>query len=169
MQNSVCSDIFWYGDMLLHVWAKKRKFSKCYIQNTWNLWGDEIINSLICIFISTVQEMFRWKLRKFKISYLPNFLSDLHKFFTVLFKMFYSFNWINLNLDRISPLTLTLPSCVKPIELLYVFTRVVNVVRRSTATPLPLPCHPMSWRVKYLFMRPANWALRNISHWFVYC
>ena len=28
------------------------------------LWGDDIINSLICIFISTVQETFRLKLRK---------------------------------------------------------------------------------------------------------
>ena len=28
MQNNVCSDIFWYGDMLLHVWAKKMKMFK---------------------------------------------------------------------------------------------------------------------------------------------
>ena len=67
------------------------------------LWGDGIINSLICIFISTVQEMFRWKLRKFKISYLPYFLSDLHQIFTVLFEMCYTFYCLNLNLDWISP------------------------------------------------------------------
>ena len=62
------------------------------------------INSLICIFILTVQEMFRWKSRKFKISYLHYVLSDLHQIFTVPFEFFYSFYWINLHLDRISPL-----------------------------------------------------------------
>ena len=49
------------------------------------LWGDDIINSLICTFISTVQELFWWKLCKFKISHLAYFLSDLLKIFTVLF------------------------------------------------------------------------------------
>ena len=30
--------IFWYGDMLLHVWAKKEmEVSKFYIQNTWKI------------------------------------------------------------------------------------------------------------------------------------
>ena len=61
-------------------------------------------DSLICIFILTVQEMFRWKLQQFKISYLPYFSSDFNQIFTVLFEMFYSFYWINLILDRISPL-----------------------------------------------------------------
>ena len=70
------------------------------------LWGDDIINSLICKFISTVQEMFRWKLQKFKISYLPYVLSNFHQNFTALFNFFYSFYWLNLNLDRISPLKL---------------------------------------------------------------
>ena len=41
---------------------------------------------------------------KFKISYLPYILSDLHQIFIVLFEISYSFYWINLNLDRISPL-----------------------------------------------------------------
>ena len=50
------------------------------------------------------QEMFHWKLWKFKISYY--FLSDLHQIFTVLFEMFYSLYWINLNMDWISPLSL---------------------------------------------------------------
>ena len=72
------------------------------------MWGDEIINSLICIFISTVQEMFRWKLRKLKVSYLSYFLSDLHQIVPVLFYFFFSFYWINLNLDRISPLISTI-------------------------------------------------------------
>ena len=49
------------------------------------IWGDDI-NSLICIFISTVQEMFRWKLRKLKIASLPYFLADLHQIIFVPFE-----------------------------------------------------------------------------------
>ena len=51
MQNNVCSDIFWYRDMLLHVWATTTKmkifkilytqymensywlFKKCFVEN----------------------------------------------------------------------------------------------------------------------------------------
>ena len=51
---------------------------------------DDIINSLICI-ISTVQEMFRWKLQKFRMSYLPYPLSDWHQFFPLLFEVFLLF------------------------------------------------------------------------------
>ena len=51
-----------------------------------------------------------------KFLYLPYFLSDLHQIFTVLFEIFYSFYWINLNLDRISPLI----NAVDPIELFHV-------------------------------------------------
>ena len=69
------------------------------------LWGDDIINSLICIkLILTVQEMFCWKLRKFKISYLPYFKSDLQQIFSLLIETFYSSYWNKLNLDWISPL-----------------------------------------------------------------
>ena len=116
MQNSViCSDIFWDEDMLLHVWATEKinNISNYYIpdfrhfseQNTWKLLGGEIINSPICIFISTVQEMLWWKLN----TIIHNFISSLFfiRFtsnFNVLFEMFHSFNWINLNLDWISPL-----------------------------------------------------------------
>ena len=48
------------------------------------LWGDDIINSLIWIFIRTGQEMFSEKNVKFKMSYLPYFSSNFHNFFTVL-------------------------------------------------------------------------------------
>ena len=48
------------------------------------LWGDDIINSLIWIFISTGQEMFSEKNRNFKMSELPYFLSDFHNFCTNL-------------------------------------------------------------------------------------
>ena len=60
----------------------------------------EAIKSSTHSFILTVQEMFQWKLRKFKISYLSYFSSDLHQ----IGHCFYSLYWINLNLDRISPL-----------------------------------------------------------------
>ena len=100
--------LFWYGDMLLHVWATKWKFSQFSIYKIHGkLWGDEI-NSLISIFISIVQEIFHWKLRKYKYEHIVSsffFSSDLYQNFTVLFEMLYSFYWINLNLGRISPLT----------------------------------------------------------------
>ena len=96
MQNNVCSDRFWYGCL-----SNNKKDNFIYKIHE-ILWCDEIINSLISIFnlfISTVQEMFRWKLQRLKIPYLPYFLSDLHQIITVLFKIFYSFYWIYLNLD----------------------------------------------------------------------
>ena len=42
------------------------------------LWGDDIINSLIWIFIRTGQELFSEKMWNFKMSQLPYFLSDFH-------------------------------------------------------------------------------------------
>ena len=48
-------------------------------------WDHDIINSIICI-LSTVQEMFREKLRNLTISHLPYFQSDFHQIFTILFK-----------------------------------------------------------------------------------
>ena len=69
---------FFFPSYLSHT-KKKGKISKFYIQNIWeNTWGDDIINSLICIFISTVQEIFRWKIQKFIISYLPFFLLPIY-------------------------------------------------------------------------------------------
>ena len=84
MRNNVYSDTFWYGDMFLAVWAKNEKFSN-FIYNIYKkLWGDDIINSLIWIFIRTGQEMFSEKMWNFKMSYLPYFSSNFHHFFTVL-------------------------------------------------------------------------------------
>ena len=47
------------------------------------LWGDDIINSLIWIFIRTGQEMFSEKMWNF-LSQLPYFLSDFHHICTNL-------------------------------------------------------------------------------------
>ena len=44
------------------------------------LWGDDITNSLIWIFIRTGQEMFSENMWNFKMSQLPYFLSDFHNF-----------------------------------------------------------------------------------------
>ena len=57
------------------------------------LWGDDIINSLIWIFIRTGQEMFSEKMWNFKMSQLPYFLSDFHHFCTNLQGNFYAFFW----------------------------------------------------------------------------
>ena len=84
MRNNVYSDRFWYGDMFLPAWAKNEKFQN-FIYNIYEkLWGDDIINSLIWIFIRTGQEMFSEKMWNFKMSYLPYFSSNFHHFFTVL-------------------------------------------------------------------------------------
>ena len=37
MRNNVHSDIFWYGDMILPVWAKNQKISKIHIQYIWKI------------------------------------------------------------------------------------------------------------------------------------
>ena len=78
MRNNVYSDIFWYKDMLLPV-------SGIFKYNIYDkLWGDDITNSLIWIFIRTGQEMFSEKMWNFKMSQLPYFLSDFHNFCTNL-------------------------------------------------------------------------------------
>ena len=56
-----------------------------YMYNIYDkLWGDDITNSLIWIFIRTGQEMFSKKMWNFKMSQLPYFLSDFHNFCTNL-------------------------------------------------------------------------------------
>ena len=86
--------------MLLPVSGRKKwKFSKFHVYD--KLWGDDITNSLIWIFIRTGQEMFSEKMWNFKMSQLPYFLSDFHKFCTNLWGNFYSFFWnyVNSGLD----------------------------------------------------------------------
>ena len=72
------------------------------------LWGDDIINSLICIFIRTGQEMFPENLRNFKIH---NFLIFQPIF--IRFSLFCSENFtlsseIKLDQLRTSPLRVIL-------------------------------------------------------------
>ena len=85
MRNNVYSDIFWYKDMLLPVSGEKNENCQNFMYNIYDkLWGDDITNSLIGIFIRTGQEMFSEKIRNFKMSQLPYFLSDFHNFWTNL-------------------------------------------------------------------------------------
>ena len=68
-----------------YLYELKMKNFQNFIYNIYEkLWGDDIINSLIWIFIRTGQEMFSEKIWNFKMSYLPYFSSNFHHFFTVL-------------------------------------------------------------------------------------
>ena len=77
------SDIFWYKDhAFTFICEKNPKIFKisCIIWYD-KLWGDDITNSLIWIFIRTGQEMFSEKIWNFKMSQLSlHFLSDFHHF-----------------------------------------------------------------------------------------
>ena len=84
MRNNVYSDIFWYKDMLLPVSGKNENFQNFMYSIYDKLWGDDITNSLIWIFIRTGQEMFSEKMWNFRMSQLPYFLSDFHNFCTNL-------------------------------------------------------------------------------------
>ena len=78
----------------LYKSGKKWKFSKFHVLNIYDkLWGNDITNSLIWIFIRTGQEMFSKNMWNFKMSQLPYFLSDFHNFCTNLKGNFYSFFW----------------------------------------------------------------------------
>ena len=84
MRNNVCSEIFFDIRRCFYMFKQQNKTKNQNVNNFMykihgKLWGDD---QLICILISTVQEMFHWKLW-----------------------IFSSFFWINLNLDRVSPLT----------------------------------------------------------------
>ena len=68
------------------------------------LWGDDIINSLICIFISTGQEMFLENVWTSKCHNFLIFQLILIKFSLFCSKIFTLSSEIKLNLFRISPL-----------------------------------------------------------------
>ena len=73
-------------------------------KNTWKIvrrwWHHQLTN--LHIHINCSRNVWL-KIKKIH-SCLRYFLSDLHQIVTVLFKMFYSLYWINLNSDRSSPL-----------------------------------------------------------------
>ena len=97
MRNNVYSDIMLIqGYANIPVSGKKNENFQNFMYNIYDkLWGDDITNSLIWIFIRTGQEMFSEKMWNFKMSMsqLPYFLSDFHHFCTNLWGNFYSFFW----------------------------------------------------------------------------
>ena len=93
-------------NIIMHLSSVDRQVSTfSYIAEIWDfvisvnkihgkLWGDDMINSLICIFIATVQEMLRWKLRKFKVHifFFIRFTSHFHCSVKKCRLIFYWFN-----------------------------------------------------------------------------
>ena len=72
MRNNVYSDIMLIqGYAITCIWKKNENFQN-FMYNIYDkLWGDDITNSLIWIFIRTGQEMFSEKMWNFKMSQLP--------------------------------------------------------------------------------------------------
>ena len=81
MRNNVYSDTFWYGDMF-YLYELKMQIFQNFIYNIYEkLWGDDIINSLIWIFIRTGQEVFSEKNLKFQNVISSLFLIQFSSFF----------------------------------------------------------------------------------------
>ena len=88
-----------------HSWNKVWDFSAFLwtkLMETWE--AITIINSLNCIIHIDCSRNISLKITEIHNFISSLFLSDLHKFFTVLFEIVNSFYWLNLILDRISPL-----------------------------------------------------------------
>ena len=103
------------------------------------LWGDDIINSLICIFISTGQEMFPENLHNFLVFQLINFSLK-----TYCSKMFTLSSEIKIfNMFRMSSLR-------------YVYTSVVQQAN-ARQSPCQLIHNRLAW------WRPGNAGMQSIS------
>ena len=105
MRNNVYSDIFWYGDMILPVWAKNKKFSKFHIQYIWKIvraWHHQLAHLNIH---KDWSRNVSWKNVKFQNVITPLFLirfsSFLHQSVGEIFILSFEFMVI---LDWTSPL-----------------------------------------------------------------
>ena len=77
--------IYFDTRICFYLYLEKNENFQNFMYNIYDkLWGDDITNSLIWIFIRTGQEMFSEKMWNFKMSQLPYFLSDFHNFCTNL-------------------------------------------------------------------------------------
>ena len=77
--------IYFDTRICFYLYLEKNENLQNFMYNIYDkLWGDDITNSLIWIFIRTGQEMFSEKMWNFKMSQLPYFLSDFHNFWTNL-------------------------------------------------------------------------------------
>ena len=73
--------IYFDTRICFYLYLEKNENLQNFMYNIYDkLWGDDITNSLIWIFIRTGQEMFSEKMWNFKLSQLPYFLSDFHDF-----------------------------------------------------------------------------------------
>ena len=74
--------IYFDTRICFYLYLEKNENLQNFMYNIYDkLWGDDITNSLIWIFIRTGQEMFSEKMwTSFKLSQLPYFLSDFHDF-----------------------------------------------------------------------------------------
>ena len=104
MQNNVNSNISWYEGHIITSLGKILTFSKCYVQNIWQvvrLWHHQLT---ICIIILMFPENLSRKFAKLQ-SVIPSlYFNRFSSSFTVLFESFTLSSEIKLNRFRISPL-----------------------------------------------------------------
>ena len=85
MRNNVYTLIHFDMGICFYLYELKMNNFQNFIYNIYEkLWGDDIINSLIWIFIRNGQEMFSEKNLKFQNVISSLFLIQFHNFFTVL-------------------------------------------------------------------------------------
>ena len=101
------------------------------------VWGNAIIDSFICIFISTVQEMFHENCKNSKCHNFLIFYPIYIKSSLICLKMFALSFKFDLNVDQIPPLNTGYPSHVGPIH--------AGVHSHST-TVLLTSMHSPAWR-----------------------
>ena len=109
MQINVYSDIFWYGDMLLHVWAKKKKNIYIYIYIYTNCmekrWGMTSSTHSFAYSYWLFKKCFVKNYETFVISYLPYFLTDFNQNFHCSVRFFktlsieFTWTWTGFNLS----------------------------------------------------------------------
>ena len=120
MRNNVYSDIFWYGDMILSVWAKNQNFSKFHIQYIWKIvraWHHQLAH--LNIHKELVKKCF---LKKCEISKCHNSLISYPIFiiFAPIYREIFILSFeFKVILDWTSPLTFTSLACINELGSLY--------------------------------------------------
>ena len=105
--NNVCSGIFWYGEMLLHVWAKQIKMFKIlYTQCMENCQAMTSSTHSFAHSYPLLTKCFTANYENSQFHIFLMFYPIYIKFSLFCSKFFTLFiHWINLNLDWISPLS----------------------------------------------------------------
>ena len=89
----VYSDIFWYGDMILPVWAKNQKFSKFHVQYIWKIvraWRHQLAHLNIH---KDWSRNVSWKNVKFQNVITPLFLIRFSSFFALFCREYFSLSF----------------------------------------------------------------------------